>query len=125
VRTVEARPGTWWLGGRRVGLAVSSFAPQRVFEVATGARANVRSLAGVVRVRALDDARPLAAVSLPQARQAIVTVLSSYARSEAVVRWSAIRQQVLLDQATCRRDDLPQPGSVDLASFLPFLALAG
>jgi hypothetical protein len=125
VRTVEARPGTWWLGGRRVGLAVSSFAPQRVFEVATGARANVRSLAGVVRVRALDDARPLAAVSLPQARQAIVTVLSSYARSEAVVRWSATRQQLLLDQATCRRDDLPQPGSVDLASFLPFLALAG
>jgi hypothetical protein len=39
------------------------------------------------------------------------------------VRWSAVRQQALLAQATCRRDDLPQPGSVDLAAFLPFLGL--
>jgi hypothetical protein len=125
VRTVEARPGTWWLGGRRVGIAISSYAPQRVFEVATGSRATVRSLAGVVRVRALDDTRPLASLSLPQARAAIRTVLASHARSEAVVRWSALRQNALLDQATCRRDDLPQPGSVDLAAYLPFLELAG
>jgi hypothetical protein len=125
VRTVEARPGTWWLGGRRVGVAISSYAPQRVFEVATGSRARVRSLTGVVHIRALDDPRPLAALSLPQARSAIRTVLVSHARSEAVVRWSAVRQQALLDQATCRRDDLPQPGSVDLAAYLPFLELAG
>jgi hypothetical protein len=125
VRTVEARPGTWWLGGRRVGIAISSFAPQRVFDVPTGGRATVRSLAGVVRVRALDDTRPLASLSLPQARAAIRTVLLSHARSEAVVRWSARRQEALLSQATCRRDDLPQPGSVDLAAFLPFLELAG
>jgi hypothetical protein len=125
VRTVEARPGTWWLGGRQLGIAISSYAPQRVFEVATGSRATVRSLAGVVRVRALDDTRPLASLSLPQARAAIRTVLASHARSEAVVRWSAVRQQALLAQATCRRDDLPQPGSVDLAAYLPFLELAG
>jgi hypothetical protein len=125
VRTVEARPGTWWLGGRRVGLAVASFAPQRVFDVPTGARTTVRSLAGVVRIRALDEARPLASVSLGRARPAIKTVLASNARSDAVVRWSARRQQALLDQATCRRDDLPQPGSVELAAYLPFLELAG
>jgi hypothetical protein len=125
VRTIEARPGTWWLGGRRLGIAISSYAPQRVFEVATGSRARVRSLTGVVHIRALDDARPLAALSLPQARSAIRTVLVSHARSEAVVRWSAVRQQALLAQATCRRDDLPQPGSVDLAAYLPFLELAG
>lgn len=123
VRTVEADPGTWWLGGRRVGIAISSYAPQRVFELPTGRRANVRSLAGVVRVRALDDARPLASLTLPQARPAIRTVLAAHARSEAVVRWSAVRQQALLAQATCRRDDLPQPGSVDLAAYLPFLEL--
>jgi hypothetical protein len=123
VRTVEARPGTWWLGGRSVGLAISSFAPQRVFEVATGARTTVRSLAGVIRVRALDEARPLASVSLPQARAAIRTVLASHARSDRVIRWSATRQQAMLDQATCRRDDLPQPSSADLSMFLPFLAI--
>jgi hypothetical protein len=93
--------------------------------VPTGGRATVRSLAGVVRVRALDDTRPLASLSLPQARAAIRTVLLSHARSEAVVRWSAGRQEALLSQATCRRDDLPQPGSVDLAAYLPFLELAG
>jgi hypothetical protein len=125
VRTVEASPGTWWLGGRRVGLAVSSFAPQRVFEVATGARTTVRSLAGVVRIRARDEARPLASITLPQARPAIMTVLSSYARSDAVMRWSALRQRALLDEATCKRDDLPQPGSVGLVAYLPFLELAG
>ena len=93
--------------------------------MATGSRARVRSLTGVVHIRTLDDARPLAALSLPQARSAIRTVLISHARSEAVVRWSAVRQRALLDQATCRRDDLPQPGSVDLAAYLPFLELAG
>lgn len=125
VRTVEARPGTWWLGGLRVGVAISSYAPQRVFEVPTGTRATLRSLAGVVRIRALDEARPLASVSLAFARPAIRTVLASHARSDAVVRWSAARQQALLSEATCRRDDLPQPGSVDLAAYLPFLELAG
>jgi hypothetical protein len=124
VRTVEAQPGTWWLGGRRIGIAISSYAPQRVFEVATGARAMVRSLAGVVRIRALDDARPLASLSLPQARSAIHTVLASHARSEAVVQWSAVRQQALLSQATCRRDELPQPGGVTLVAYLPFLELS-
>jgi hypothetical protein len=125
VRTVEARPGTWWLGGLRVGVAISSYAPQRVFEVPTGTRATLRSLAGVVRIRALDEARSLASVSLAFARPAIRTVLASHARSDAVVRWSAGRQQALLSEATCRRDDLPQPGSVDLAAYLPFLELAG
>jgi hypothetical protein len=124
VRTVESEPGTWWLGGRRIGVAISSYAPQRVFEVATGSRAMVRSLAGVVRIRALDDPRPLASLSLPQARSAIRTVLASHARGEAVVRWSADRQQALLSQATCRRDELPHPGGVTLVAYLPFLELS-
>jgi hypothetical protein len=125
VRTIEARPGTWWLGGRRVGLAISSFAPQRVFEVATGARTTVRSLAGVIRVRALDEARPLGAVPLAQARATIRAVLASHARTEAVARWSGARQGALLAQATCRRDDLPQPGGADIVALVPFLELAG
>ena len=37
---------------------------------------------------------------------------------------SAARQEGSLAGLTCRRDALPQPGEVELAGYLPFLALS-
>jgi hypothetical protein len=51
-------------------------------------------------------------------------VLKQHARLEAAGRWSASRQSKLLDEATCRRDDLPQPALIELTDYLPFLELA-
>jgi hypothetical protein len=124
-RAVQAKPAAWWLGGRTRGWALSQLAPQRLFELATGGTARVSSLGGSYSVTATGDALPLGALPLDQARPAIVAALTSFARGEAFERWTFARQHGILDAATCLKDDLPQPGAVDLSTFLPFLALAG
>jgi hypothetical protein len=125
VRTVEAAPSPWWLAGRSTGLAISSFAPERLFSVPAGQRANVATLEGSFAVRPLDLPRPLGSVSLTELRPTISAVLKQHARLAAAERWSASRQTALLDEATCRRDDLPQPALIELTDFLPFLELPG
>jgi hypothetical protein len=125
VRTVEAAPSPWWLAGRRTGLAISSFAPERLFSVPAGRRANVATLEGSFAVRPLDLPRPLGTVSFTQLRPTISAVLKQHARLEAAGRSSTARQTKLLDEATCRRDDLPQPALIELTDFLPFLELPG
>jgi hypothetical protein len=126
VRTVRAEgAGPWWLGDRKTGLALSTFAPASLFEGPAGSAKTVRTMAGRFAVRTLDEARPLGAVPLQQARPAISAALKQFARSDAVVNWSANRQQSLLNEAVCRRDDLPVTGVIDLTDFLPFLALEG
>ncbi len=125
VRTVEAAPSPWWLAGRRTGIAISSFAPERLFSVPAGQRANVATLEGSFAVRPLDLARPLGTVSFSELRPTISAVLKQHARLEAAGRWSTSRQSALLNDATCRRDDLPQPALIELTDFLPFLELPG
>ncbi|MDQ3823973.1 MAG: hypothetical protein M3321_12120, partial [Actinomycetota bacterium] len=70
-RPVEVRPAPWWLGGRKVGIALSSLAPERVFKVKTGRLASVRSLDGTYSVRTLGEPMPLGALPLERARPAI------------------------------------------------------
>jgi hypothetical protein len=127
VRTVQAQGRTvpWWLGGKRRGLMLSTFAPMQLFEVPAGRTATVRTLTGRYAVRTLDEARPLGSVPIAQARSAIAAALTQFSRSAAVVNVSARRQQSLLSQAVCRRDDLPTPSVVDLTVYLPFLRLEG
>jgi hypothetical protein len=126
VRTVRAEGAApWWLAGRKTGLALSTFAPASLFDVPAGRATTVRTMSGRFAVRTLDEARPLGAVPLPQARAAITAALRQFARSDAVVGWSASRQESLLDEAVCRRDDLPVTGVIDLTDFVPFLALEG
>jgi hypothetical protein len=124
VRTVEAQPAPWWLGSRRTGLAISSYAPQRVFQVPVGRRAVLSTLDGRFAIRPLDAPEPLGSVPASQLRTSISAVLRQHAKLDAAVRWSASRQAALLNQATCRRDDLPQPAAIDLTLYLPFLELA-
>jgi hypothetical protein len=123
VRTVEAAPAPWWLAGRRTGLAISSFAPEQLFRAPAGRRSTLTTLEGRFAVRPIDLPRPLGSVPVSQLRPSIAGLLRQHARLDAAVRSSASRQQSLLQQAICRRDDLPQPAVIELTDFLPFLEL--
>ena len=120
-RRVEARPAPSWLGGRVRGLALSSIAPAAVFGVPSGRRSLVRTMDGSYAVRPMGEPSPLGTLPLDQARSAIASVLRGFARGAAFERWSSAHQSELLRYAICRKDDLPAPGVVDLATYLPFL----
>jgi len=74
-------------------------------------------------VRPLGDAVPLGSLPLAEARPAIAAALRTFAQRDAYERWSEQRQRALLDRTICARDDLPQPATIDLSTYLPFLAL--
>ena len=124
-RPVTATPAPWWLGGRKTGFALSSFAPAQVFRVPTARRAPIRTMDGRVVVRAQADARPLRSLPLTQVRRAISTALASFARGRAYTEWAVGRQTQALRSVICARDDLPEPAPVDLTTALPFLSRVG
>jgi hypothetical protein len=123
VRLVQAKPAPLWLGRKPKGLALAEVAPNPLFDLATGQSVTVRTSDGSFTVKALDDALPLGAVPLGQAKPTIAAALRSFARGAAFEKWSVVRQRSALDDAICARDDLPQPAAVDLTSYLPFLRL--
>jgi hypothetical protein len=124
-RRVRAVPAPRWLGGRKEGIALSSLAPEQIFKLATGRVALVRDLEGTYRVRVLAEPMQLGALPLGRARPAITTALVEFGRGTAFQHWTAARQTDALRRTTCLRDDMPAPGAVDLATFLPFLSLTG
>jgi hypothetical protein len=124
-RAVTAKPAPWWLGGRTSGWALQQLAPQRVFDLSTGLAATVSALGGSYTVKPTGEAIPLGALPLAQAKPAIAAALKSFARGQAFESWTVARQSGSLAAATCVKDDLPQPGAVDLSTFLPFLSLTG
>jgi hypothetical protein len=123
VRLVQARPAPAWLGSRVRGLALSEVAPDRLFSLATGQQAVVRTSNGTFVVKPLRNALSLGAVPLGNVRPAIVGALEAFERGQEFESWTVARQRSALNNATCARDDLPQPAAVDLASYLPFLRL--
>jgi hypothetical protein len=121
VREVRAKPAPSWLGGRTRGLAISDIAPDAVFRLKR--TASVGTPLGSYRVAPLGDAVPLGSIPLSEARPAIVSALRTFAQRDAYERWSEQRQRALLGSTICARDDLPQPATIDLSTYLPFLAL--
>ena len=121
-REVEAEPAPSWLPGGR-GLALEGDAPARLFTLRTGALATIRTFEGVLRVRAVDETTPLAAVPFELARPALARSLRDAARGDAYHVWTARTQNDALDRVRCLRDRLPAVGAVELASFLPYLTL--
>jgi hypothetical protein len=73
-------------------------------------------------VRALDSPVSLGAVPIAVARTAVVAALQEIARSDRYESWLLARENVLNEQAVCRRDAQPQVGIVELTDYLPFLA---
>jgi hypothetical protein len=123
VRPIEAKPAPWWLGDRPRGLALVGLAPERVFSLPSGKETTVHGLEGSYKVTALDETMPLGSVPLARARPTISSALLTFARRAKFELWIADRQVYWLRLTTCRRDDLPQPGVVSLAGYLPFLSL--
>jgi hypothetical protein len=122
-RPVEARPAPDWLGRKVRGFALASFAPERVFALATGSTGTLHSLAGDTVVRALGAARPLSLVPLDQARPSIVAAVTRIKRADAYGRWIIAREKGELSKTSCRRDNLPVVAQLDLSESAPFLAL--
>jgi hypothetical protein len=76
-------------------------------------------------VTPVGDAVPLGLLPLGAVRPAIAGAIRSFARGAAYERWTTIHQKDTLASAICAGDDLPQPGVVDLTTYLPFLSVAG
>jgi hypothetical protein len=123
VRHVQTKSGVPWLGGRRDGLALASNAPPQIFSMAQGRWLTIRTMLGPVEVKALEPVAPLGAIPLNVARAAVVAALKSMSRDRRYEAWLLSRQRVMVDQALCRKDELPTPGIVPLTDFLPFLSV--
>ncbi len=123
VRHVQTKSGVPWLGGRKDGFALASNAPPQLFSLPAGRWVTIRTMLGPVQVHALEPVVPLGAVPLSVARAAVVGALKAMARDRRYEAWLLARQRAEVDQALCRKDELPTPGIVPLTDFLPFLAV--
>ena len=125
VRRVTSREAVPWLDGLKRGYALSQIAPAELFTATAGRNSLVRTPLGSYTVKPLGDAVPLGLLPLGAVRPAIAGAIRSFARGAAYERWTTIHQKDALATAVCQRDDLPQPGVVDLTTYLPFLSVAG
>jgi hypothetical protein len=123
VRRVRVSPSPPWLAARRTGYALAEAAPQRIFSLATGRKAHVVTLLGTFVVKPLAAPQPLGALQLSTARPAIVAALRGFERAQAFESWTIKRQDAVLNETICLRDHLPQPASIDLTQYLPFLRI--
>jgi hypothetical protein len=123
VRQVRADDAASWLGGRRRGFTLVPPGPLQLLTLPTALSASLVTTNGPVRVTALDEVLPLGAVPLSLARPAVRAALTAQARLQAVETWSVAAQSRALNRALCVGDVLPGSATVDLAVYLPFLAL--
>jgi hypothetical protein len=124
VRAVNAKPAPAWLGGKSKGFAVEANAPGSVFGLASKTTRTLRTMAGTYKVRAVGDAQPLGTMPLSVVAPAIRTVLTSFAQGDAFEQWTTKQQTAALADTTCRGDDPPVPGPVELETLVPFLAVS-
>jgi hypothetical protein len=114
-----ARP-VEWLGGRNRGLAVETFAPARAFTLQR--RGSVRTIHGRIEVKPLGDSVFLGTVPLAEARSAIESSLTRFARVSAYETWLAKAEEQALAEAVCVGDVLPSPAALTLDDLLPFVS---
>ena len=119
-RLVETARPVDWLGGRTKGIAVETFAPARVFDLARTGR--VRTLHGQIQVTPLGDTVFLGTIPLPDARAAIESSLNRFARVAAYENWLAKAEERALAAAICVDDRLPSPAPLTLDDLFPFTA---
>jgi hypothetical protein len=125
VRRVQTTAPAPWLGNRKIGFALSTLAPAALFELPGGHPSSLRTPFGTYTVRPLGATSSLGALPLGLVRPAIAAALKSFARGTAYEGWARRLQARKLSIATCARDELPAAGSIDLSTYLPFLALEG
>jgi hypothetical protein len=123
-RLVEATPRQWWLGLRKRGVAIQGLAPAAVFGIPAHKLVTLKAQDGAMHVRALGPTAPLGAFSIQAASASIRAALVRIAQDQVFDNWLMRRESSALAATTCRRDWLPAVGPMELASELPFLALA-
>jgi hypothetical protein len=123
-RLVEATPPQWWLGRRSRGVAIGGLAPASIFRIPAHRFVTLKTQDGSLRVRALGPTAPLGAFSIRTAAAAIRAALVRISQEQVFDNWIMRRERSALAATTCRRDWLPAAGPMELASELPFLALA-
>jgi hypothetical protein len=122
VRLVETKTRVPWLGNRTRGFALASNAPPQVFRLRSSGWVTIRTMLGLVDVRALQPVVPLGGVPLALARPALVDALKGLARDRAYERWLVARERGYNTITVCRRDQQPTASIVPLTDYLPFLA---
>jgi hypothetical protein len=122
-RMIQTKTAAPWLGNRRRGFALASNSPRQLFSIPEGKKwLKIRTMTGIYEVRAVDPAVPLGALPFGLVRPALVSALKALDREERYDNWLLARQKGLVEQATCRDDQLPTPGVVPLTDYLPFLS---
>ena len=118
-RAVRVDRPVAWLGGARGGLALAEEAPGRIFTLRPGASVSIHG----TRVTVLGEAAPLGSYPYAQAAPSVRRALLTQARDAAFATWARRRQNQSLSRLTCQHDQPPQPATVDLTAYAPFLAL--
>jgi hypothetical protein len=118
-RSVRVSRPVAWLGNARAGVALAADAPGRLFALPSGASALVDG----VRITALGEAAPLGSFPYTQAAPAIRRALLGQQKHAAFATWARRRENQSLGRLSCRHDQAPQPATVDLTGFAPFLSL--
>jgi hypothetical protein len=121
VRLVSVEPEAPWLGDAVRGFAVQTIAPDQVFALSAGVRAQIDTVDGRFAVRPLGPSLPLHALPPARARDVAKAVLGRFAKDAVYQQWLRAQENDLLAKAVCARDDLPVAGDVDLTAWLPFL----
>jgi hypothetical protein len=121
VRLVSVDAPAPWLGGAQRGFAVETIAPEQVFSLPIGKRRPLDTIDGRFVVRALGPSLPLFALAPARAQDVARAVLGRFAKDDVYQRWLRTRENALLGDAVCARDDVPAPGDVDLTLWAPFL----
>jgi hypothetical protein len=123
-RLVEADSAQWWLGRRSRGVAIDGLAPESIFRIPPRRFMTLPTKDGPLRVRALGPTAPLGAFSIRTATASIKAALVRISQEGVFDNWLMRRERSALAATTCRRDWLPAVGPMELATELPFLALA-
>jgi hypothetical protein len=123
-RLVETADAQWWLGRRKRGVAIHGLAPESILRIPAKRWVTLPTKDGPLRVRALGPTVPLGAFSIPSAASSIKAALVQIAQEQVFDNWLMRRERASLAATTCRRDWLPAVGPMELATELPFLALA-
>jgi hypothetical protein len=118
-RPVRAARAVPWLGGRRSGIAVTGVAPGRLLSLAAGEKVKIDG----VQVTAVGETAPLASFPFAQAAPSVRVAFLAEERDAAFAVWARRRANQSLGKLTCQHDQPPQPATVDLTDWLPYLSL--
>jgi hypothetical protein len=116
-RSVQTSEPVGWLGERRRGYAIETFAPRTIFGLR---RARTMPTAtGTLRVKPLGETVPLGSLPLLEVRSAIDTALRRQLRADKYDDWLVAQAKAALERATCAGDDLPQAAAIDVLALPP------